>query len=168
MLTVDELMTRKHAEVELDPASVGKGGYSREKAPFYTGGRVFFSRRTSSAVVEKVLPIGELRKYLVYDPDAGTIMRIRKVCPGTPVLETPTSAVAVSGNKRASVSIGTVMMSAQHCAWYLMHGKWRADVYVIDGDSTNLVASNLATGKAPKRQGRTGGTAVWRKQKCVS
>lgn len=165
MITVEELKKRKAAEIALDPAHVGNAmSIAKTAVVFKLEKPVIFSIRSDPKVVEETVPIDELRKFLRYDPVNGTILRIRKVCPGTPELAVPANAVHQSSTNpyTVRVNIGNIAMSAPLCAWYLIHGKWVPDVYCVDSDNTNLLESNLARGKRKKDYRSKAKKTMWR------
>ena len=162
MFTVDELFKRKMAEAALDPEGHGmenRGRYKKPVTVFSKPNRVRFGNGSNRVIVEKEVPIDELRKFLSYDPDTGEIHRIRRLCDEGKSNTRKYSKVnpEVKQHGRSStlayVWVGNVSISAAHCAWYLFTGKWEPKVYLVDGKPSNLKASNLTTTK-PEGYGR--------------
>lgn len=156
MFTVDELHKRKIAERKLDPTGHGmehRGTYKKQPTVFNKQHRLRFGMGSPSSVVEKEAPIDELRKYLSYDPDAGVINRIRRLCENSGAVSARFTVVNPEVKQRgrrstiAYVEVGDVAISASHCAWYLLTGCWEPNVYLVDGVPRNLKASNLTLTK---------------------
>lgn len=156
MFTVDELFKRKMAEAALDPVGHGmenRGRYKKPVTVFSKPNRVRFGNGSNSAIVEREVPIDELRKFLSYDPDTGEIHRIRRLCDDGTAGNRKHSKVNTEVKLRGGSSVmayvwmGNVSISAAHCAWYLLTGKWEPKVYLVDKKPGNLKASNLTLTK---------------------